>query len=72
MSFVLQFQFHKALCDAAGHQGPLHRCDIDQSQEAGTKLGYVPTPRAQIRPWIHQILTGKVAAQMTRKNISFD
>ncbi|XP_070194515.1 angiotensin-converting enzyme-like isoform X1 [Littorina saxatilis] len=39
VSFVLQFQFHKALCDAAGHTGPLHTCDIFNSTEAGTKLG---------------------------------
>ena len=25
LSFILQFQFHKALCDAAGYKGPLQR-----------------------------------------------
>ncbi|XP_071802040.1 angiotensin-converting enzyme 2-like isoform X2 [Asterias amurensis] len=35
---VIQFQFQKALCDAAGHTGPLHRCDFYKSQEAGQKL----------------------------------
>ncbi|CAI9581972.1 unnamed protein product [Staurois parvus] len=39
VSFVLQFQFHKALCAAAKHTGPLHRCDIYKSKEAGTLLG---------------------------------
>lgn len=34
MSFVLQFQFHEALCKEAGHQGPLHQCDIYQSTQA--------------------------------------
>ena len=38
MSFVLQFQFHKSLCEVAGQTGPLYRCDIYQSQDAGTKL----------------------------------
>ncbi|XP_076440449.1 angiotensin-converting enzyme-like [Babylonia areolata] len=38
VSFVIQFQFHKALCEAAGHQGPLHTCDIYNSTEAGDKL----------------------------------
>ncbi|XP_019379146.1 PREDICTED: angiotensin-converting enzyme isoform X3 [Gavialis gangeticus] len=38
VSFILQFQFHKALCQAANHKGPLHTCDIYQSKEAGTKL----------------------------------
>ncbi|XP_056152965.1 angiotensin-converting enzyme [Lampris incognitus] len=41
VSFVIQFQFHKALCDAARHQGPLHTCDIYQSKEAGKLLGDV-------------------------------
>jgi peptidyl-dipeptidase A len=35
---ILQFQFHKALCDAAGHKGPLHTCSIYGSKEAGAKL----------------------------------
>jgi peptidyl-dipeptidase A len=35
---ILQFQFHKALCDAAGHEGPLHTCSIYGSKEAGAKL----------------------------------
>ncbi|KAM4622364.1 angiotensin-converting enzyme [Discoglossus pictus] len=41
VSFVLQFQFHKALCTAAKHTGPLHTCDIYQSKEAGQILGDV-------------------------------
>lgn len=39
VSYVIQFQFHKALCEAANQVGPLHKCDIDQSAAAGTKLG---------------------------------
>uniref|UniRef100_A0A8B9L0A7 Angiotensin-converting enzyme n=1 Tax=Astyanax mexicanus TaxID=7994 RepID=A0A8B9L0A7_ASTMX len=51
VSFVVQFQFHKALCDTAGHTGPLHNCDIYQSKEAGKldvmKLGFSkPWPEA--------------------------
>lgn len=38
MSFVLQFQFHQALCKEAGQQYPLHKCDIYQSTQAGAKL----------------------------------
>uniref|UniRef100_A0A803Y9V1 Angiotensin-converting enzyme n=1 Tax=Meleagris gallopavo TaxID=9103 RepID=A0A803Y9V1_MELGA len=38
VSFILQFQFHKALCQAANHTGPLHTCDIYMSKEAGAKL----------------------------------
>ncbi|XP_062859441.1 angiotensin-converting enzyme [Trichomycterus rosablanca] len=39
VSFVIQFQFHEALCKAAGQTGPLHNCDIYQSKEAGKLLG---------------------------------
>lgn len=35
---VLQFQFHKAMCQAAGQKGPLHECSIYGSKEAGAKL----------------------------------
>ncbi|KFQ49686.1 hypothetical protein N333_13026, partial [Nestor notabilis] len=38
VSFILQFQFHKVLCQAANHSGPLHTCDIYMSKEAGDKL----------------------------------
>jgi peptidyl-dipeptidase A len=37
LSFILQFQFHKALCDAAGFKGPLHECSIFGNKEAGEK-----------------------------------
>ena len=35
---ILQFQFHKAMCDAAGHKGPLHTCSVAGNKEAGAKL----------------------------------
>jgi len=35
---VLQFQFHRALCKAAGHTGPLHTCSIYGNKAAGAKL----------------------------------
>uniref|UniRef100_A0A8C5US41 Angiotensin-converting enzyme n=1 Tax=Microcebus murinus TaxID=30608 RepID=A0A8C5US41_MICMU len=35
---IYQFQFQEALCRAAKHEGPLHRCDISNSTEAGQKL----------------------------------
>ncbi|KAM3859472.1 angiotensin-converting enzyme [Diretmus argenteus] len=41
VSFIIQFQFHKALCQAAKHDGPLHHCDIYQSKDAGKLLGDV-------------------------------
>ncbi|KAG8001285.1 Angiotensin-converting enzyme 2 [Nibea albiflora] len=35
---IYQFQFQKALCDAANHMEDLSSCDITGSLEAGTKL----------------------------------
>ena len=38
LAHILQFEFHKALCDIAGDQGPVHRCSIYGSKEAGKAL----------------------------------
>ncbi|MFT4045962.1 MAG: M2 family metallopeptidase [Solimonas sp.] len=38
LAYVLQFQFQKALCDAAGFTGPLAECDIYGNKAAGEKL----------------------------------
>ncbi|KAJ6225294.1 hypothetical protein RDWZM_003839 [Blomia tropicalis] len=38
VSFIIQFQFHKSLCDIAQPNVPLHQCDIDGNQEAGQRL----------------------------------
>ncbi len=35
LSFLLQFQFHKALCEKAGFTGPLYECSIYGNQDAG-------------------------------------
>ena len=35
---ILQFQFHRALAQAAGCTTPLHRCSIYESKEAGQRL----------------------------------
>ena len=35
LAAVLQFQFHKALCAKAGHQGPLYECSIYGNKDAG-------------------------------------
>lgn len=47
---ILQFQFHKALCQAAGHTGPLHTCSIFGSKEAGAKLQAMLEMGAS-KPW---------------------
>ena len=38
IAHILQFQFHRALCAAAGFDGPLHRCSIFESDAAGRRL----------------------------------
>ncbi|XP_049729321.1 angiotensin-converting enzyme 2 isoform X1 [Elephas maximus indicus] len=35
---IYQFQFQEALCQVAKHEGPLYKCDISNSTEAGQKL----------------------------------
>ncbi|GBN75145.1 Angiotensin-converting enzyme [Araneus ventricosus] len=38
VSYIIQFQFQKALCNAADYEGPLHECDIYGSKTAGQLL----------------------------------
>jgi peptidyl-dipeptidase A len=38
LAHILQFQFHRALSQRAGCTGPLHRCSIYGSREAGERL----------------------------------
>ncbi len=47
---ILQFQFHAALCEAAGHQGPLHTCSIHGNKEAGKRLANMLSLGAS-KPW---------------------
>ena len=50
LSHVMQFQFHKALCEAAGNTGPLHDCSIYDNKAAGDKLGQMLSMGAS-QPW---------------------
>ncbi|MBN4050400.1 M2 family metallopeptidase, partial [Desulfobulbus sp. AH-315-M07] len=47
---ILQFQFHKSMCDAAGFKGPVHECSIHGSKVAGDKLSKMLAMGAS-RPW---------------------
>jgi peptidyl-dipeptidase A len=47
---ILQFQFHRALCDVAGQKGPLNRCSIYGNQKAGARLKQM-LEMGQSRPW---------------------
>ncbi|MDA7571226.1 M2 family metallopeptidase [Porticoccaceae bacterium] len=50
LSFIMQFQFHKALCNVAGFKGPLHECSIYDNKAAGKKLGDM-LAMGQSKPW---------------------
>ncbi|HUS24443.1 MAG TPA: M2 family metallopeptidase [Candidatus Binatia bacterium] len=47
---ILQFQFYKAMCQAAGWTGPLHECTFAGSKEAGAKLAEM-LKLGQSEPW---------------------
>ncbi len=50
LAAILQFQFHRALCEAASYEGPLHRCSIYGNREAGERLIRMLEMGAS-RPW---------------------
>jgi peptidyl-dipeptidase A len=50
LAYILEFQFHRAVCELAGYEGPLHRCSIYESEEAGRRLIEMLEMGAS-RPW---------------------
>nr|CAD7440374.1 unnamed protein product [Timema bartmani] len=67
VSYVIQFQFHRSLCEKAGQfdpedpeSKPLHECDIYQSTEAGNLLGRM-LQMGSSRPWpdAMEVVTGQ-------------
>jgi peptidyl-dipeptidase A len=38
LAHILQFQFHRSMCQTAGYQGPLNRCSVYDNKEAGARL----------------------------------
>ncbi|MFQ3250880.1 MAG: peptidyl-dipeptidase A [Glaciecola sp.] len=50
LAHILQFQFHKALCDIAGSEEALHRCSIYGSEEAGKALNEM-LEMGKSKPW---------------------
>jgi peptidyl-dipeptidase A len=60
LAHILQFQFHRALCQAAGYKGPLNRCSIYESRAAGEKL-WKTLEMGSSRPWPEALesLTGQ-------------
>ena len=60
LAHILQFQFHRALCEVAGVEAPLHRCSIFGSLEAGARLNTMLEMGAS-RPWPDalEVMTGQ-------------
>lgn len=50
LSTILQFQFHRALCETAGWKGPLYACSIHGSQAAGARFAKM-LALGSSRPW---------------------
>ena len=50
LSYILQFQFHKAACEMAGWEGPLHRCSIYGNEDVGARLNAMLEMGAS-EPW---------------------
>jgi peptidyl-dipeptidase A len=50
LAHILQFQFHRSLCEIAGNEGPVHRCSIYASPEAGERLNAM-LEKGRSRPW---------------------
>lgn len=60
---IYQFQFHRALCKAAGHKGSLDTCSIYGNKEAGAKLRAM-LQLGQSKPWPEAlaVLSGETKA----------
>ena len=59
LAHILQFQFHRSLCEMAGIAEPLHRCSIFDSKAAGRRLQTMLRMGAS-RPWPDalEVITG--------------
>jgi peptidyl-dipeptidase A len=50
LAHVLQFQFYKSLCDAAGYKGPLNECSFYGNKVAGQKF-WSMLDKGASQPW---------------------
>jgi peptidyl-dipeptidase A len=50
LSHILQFQFYKSLCQAAGHKGPLSQCSFANNPEAGKRY-WAMLQKGAGQPW---------------------
>lgn len=54
VAHIIQFSFHKSLCQVAQPNVPLHKCDIDGNKDAGAKLGSMLQLGSSL-PWPEQL-----------------
>lgn len=50
LAHIFQFQFHRAACEQAGWEGPLHRCSIYGDTDVGAKFAAMLAMGAS-KPW---------------------
>lgn len=60
LAAVYQFQFYRGMCQAAGYHGPLNRCSVYNSKEAGARLNKM-LEMGQSKPWpdAMEVMTGE-------------
>lgn len=50
LAHILQFQFQRSLCEAAGFNGPLHECSVYGNKQAGEKF-WAMLGKGGSQPW---------------------
>lgn len=50
LAHILQFQFHRSLCEIAGNEDAVHRCTIYASKQAGERLNAM-LEMGRSKPW---------------------
>jgi peptidyl-dipeptidase A len=60
---VLQYQFHAAMCESAGHDGPLHTCSVFGNEAAGDRLRAMLSMGAS-KPWPDALEAGAGTREM--------
>lgn len=68
LAHILQFQFHKSLCEIAGDEGPLNRCSIYGSEKAGQALNEM-LEMGMSQPWQNALETLTGSPQMDASTI---
>lgn len=63
LAHILQFQFHRSLCEIAGDDGPVHRCSIYGNKDAGKALNAM-LEMGQSKTWQEALETLTGSPQM--------